>query len=975
VSSSRQNFTLWIGFAIAVGAFLAFAAYRLLAQTSHLAFVIVLGILASGMAVITYALFRMRLHQLEDAQTTSDRDLQESKARFEQLFHLSPFPATVTSLNDGRLLASNEAAVAWFGNSADNYVDPAQQKIISERVVREGRYENQLLHLKKRSSERFWASVSARSITYEGAPAVLSVFHDVTEQVAAEKALRASEQRLAEQSKILTTLMERQTGDYIFEDRLPDILETCSRTLGIARVSMWQFSEDRNAIHCVDLYESHANSHSSGLVLARADYPEYFSVVEEARLIVASDAINHRATREFSASYLKPLGIGAMLDIPLHQNEIASGVMCLEHVGPPRVWTAEEQNFALSIANLIDLAQSDAARKEGARKLAETELRSRMIVDTAHDAFIGMNSNGEVVMWNAQAAKTFGWSSDEALGHQLGDMIIPPAFREGHRRGLRRFLESGEAPVVNQTLELTALHQSGTEFPIEITITNPIRSEYGYFFGAFVRDISVRRQKELELRQAKESAEAATRAKSEFLANMSHELRTPLNGVLGYAQLLQRGKTLSPDQRESLDAISKCGSHLLDLINDVLDLSKIEAGHMELEPVPTDLHQLTVDLTHVIAEPARRKGLRFSVEISPDIPGRVVVDGRHLRQVLLNLLGNAVKFTSKGEIHLAVARNKEGRMAFAVSDSGMGIEEENLKQIFEEFRQTRVGSAAGGSGLGLTISQRLVHAMGGELAVRSTLGEGSTFFFDLALVPAEASSLPAQEADQPVLGSHLAPGSNLTALVVDDSSVNRRILASLLESAGAQVITAGGGIESIELAAQYKPDVILMDLRMRDMDGLTATRKIHSEPQTASIPVIMVTASAFGDARQAALDAGCIDFIPKPIRAEQLFQKLQRHLGLKFVAIELEEKQVENKELTLPSGDIAVRIADRILEAASIGNVSELEAIALELGRGGGAQADLGKHIARLSSEFDFEGLIAIAKKLKVEKGSGSATV
>jgi two-component system, sensor histidine kinase and response regulator len=208
-----------------------------------------------------------------------------------------------------------------------------------------------------------------------------------------------------------------------------------------------------------------------------------------------------------------------------------------------------------------------------------------LVVDTAHDAFIGMNSDGSIVMWNAQAAATFGWTSEEAIGQPLGNMIIPPAFREAHKNGLRRFLESGEAPVVNRRLELTALHRSGREFPIEITITVPVAFEGGYFFGAFLRDISQRRQYEADLQRAKESAETATRAKSEFLANMSHELRTPLNGVLGYAQLLQRSRGLTSDQRESLDAIAKCGAHLLDLINDVLDLSKIEAGRIDVEAV------------------------------------------------------------------------------------------------------------------------------------------------------------------------------------------------------------------------------------------------------------------------------------------------------------------------------------------------------------------------------------------------------
>jgi len=194
-----------------------------------------------------------------------------------------------------------------------------------------------------------------------------------------------------------------------------------------------------------------------------------------------------------------------------------------------------------------------AEEQRGARSpgLADSETGRRMVVDTAHDAFIGINSEGRIVTWNAQAEATFGWTRDEILGRNLAETVIPPAFREGHNTGMRRFHDTGEAPVVNQRIELRALHRSGREFPIEITITSPMQVEHGFFFGAFLRDISDRRERDAELRRAKEAAEAATRAKSEFLANMSHELRTPLNGVLGYAQLLQRDRSLNATQREA----------------------------------------------------------------------------------------------------------------------------------------------------------------------------------------------------------------------------------------------------------------------------------------------------------------------------------------------------------------------------------------------------------------------------------------
>jgi len=590
-----------------------------------------------------------------------------------------------------------------------------------------------------------------------------------------------------------------------------------------------------------------------------------------------------------------------------------------------------------------------------------------MLVDTAPDAFIGIDSSGAIIAWNTQAERTFGWTRDEALGRSLVTTLIPAAFREAHVKGLQRFHQTGEAPVVNQRLELVALHKTGREFPVEITITSPMRVEGGYFFGAFLRDISDRRERDDQLRLAKESAEAATRAKSEFLANMSHELRTPLNGVLGYAQLLQRDRSLNASQREALEAIAKGGAHLLDLINDVLDLSRIEAGRLDIEAATTDLAQMAIDLKYLVAEAARRKGLLLGMAIAPDTPRRVVLDGRHLRQVLLNLLNNAVKFTAQGEVHLSIAKAGDDRLLFEVSDTGVGIESGELVAIFEAFTQTRSGAAAGGTGLGLTISQHLIAKMGGELRVQSQPGLGSRFYFDLPLVPAGVSDNGATDADlaAPPLDARLADGEDVAALVADDSTVNRRILAALLESGGVRVITAAGGLEAVTLAQKHRPNVIFMDLKMADLDGFEATRRLQANPETADIPVIAVTASAFGDTRTAALSAGCVDYLPKPVRAGALFAALQKHLGVRFVS------SLAAEPFASTNAPARLDIAARLREGVELGAVTDLEALAQELMSGEGADPVLGRHIAAMVQSFDFDGLRALAATIGSGESSG----
>jgi CheY-like chemotaxis protein len=365
-----------------------------------------------------------------------------------------------------------------------------------------------------------------------------------------------------------------------------------------------------------------------------------------------------------------------------------------------------------------------------------------------------------------------------------------------------------------------------------------------------------------------------------------------------------------------------------------------------------------------VAETAAHKGLALTMTLDPEVPRAVVVDGRHLRQALLNLLGNAVKFTSKGEVRVRIG-TAGGRLTFEVVDTGPGIEPEAITKIFAAFAQTKSGAEAGGTGLGLTISDHLITKMGGTLKVDSVLTVGTRFSFTLPLVEArDAAISQGTDAGLPPLDARLAPGQTLTALVVDDSTANRHILASLLESADARVITATGGLEAIELARTHRPAIIFMDLKMPDLDGLEATRRLAQDPVTAAIPVIAVTASALGDARATARAAGCVDYLSKPIRAQELFGMLRLHLGVRFVGgADLPASDMPGLE-----GVRRVDVAARLRAAVAVGDVTEIHDLAESLMRGSPAESALGERINRLGVEFDFAGLAELGDSLA---GSG----
>jgi two-component system sensor histidine kinase/response regulator len=517
-------------------------------------------------------------------------------------------------------------------------------------------------------------------------------------------------------------------------------------------------------------------------------------------------------------------------------------------------------------------------------QLEASSLKEREIIEGALDAVVQMDADGAVVSWNTKAEQTFGWSADEAIGRPVAELIVPEANRDSHIVGLARYHETGQGRLLNQRLEVQGLNRDGRVFPIEIAIT-PIRCGGTPLFCAFIRDITARKQYEEELRLAKEQAEAANRTKSEFLANMSHEIRTPLNGILGFTELLIRNADGGDEaeRRDYIKTIRTSGKHLLELINDILDLSKIEAGQLQVEKTACSPHHLIAEVMSVLRARAQEKALTLDYRWDSEIPESIQSDPYRLRQLLMNLVGNAVKFTERGSVNV-VARllNRDGdaRLVFEVRDSGIGISKEHLEDIFKPFVQAdnSMTRKFGGTGLGLTISKNICESLGGSLSVTSQLGKGTTFSAEIPagdLRGVHMAERPPATGQGDIIDSRegKADLKGMRVLLVDDGETNRKLIQLFLARQGALVEVAANGELAVAATLNHEFDVILMDMQMPVMDGYAATRKLRDLGYT--IPIIALTAHAMLGDRKKCEEAGCSGYITKPVNMDELVRIVQ----------------------------------------------------------------------------------------------------
>jgi PAS domain S-box-containing protein len=504
--------------------------------------------------------------------------------------------------------------------------------------------------------------------------------------------------------------------------------------------------------------------------------------------------------------------------------------------------------------------------------------REAAILESSLDAVIVMDHLGRVVEFNPAAERIFGHTRARALGAELAELVVPPHQREAHRSGLATYLASGDGSVLGRRIELTARRSDGTEFPVELAITR-VRLDGPPLFTAFVRDITDRVRYEAELHRAKEAAEAANRAKSTFLANMSHELRTPLNAIIGYSEMLLEDAGESGDDRmvPDLQKILAAGKNLLGLINDVLDLSKIEAGKMELFLETFRIPELIAGVVDTILPLADRERNALQISCPADI-GSMRADLTKVRQSLLNLLSNACKFTTGGTIALEVSRrppNGDGRgvVIFRVRDTGIGMSPEQVARLFQPFSQadTSTTRRQGGTGLGLTITRRFCQMMGGDVEVESEPGQGTTFTIRL---PDRVVGIPhdPEATAEAVPEPADSPGGLL--LVIDDDPNVRDLVRRTVEKEGFRIRYASGGEEGLTLARRLRPDAITLDVMMPRMDGWSVLAALKSDPELADIPVIMVT---IVDDRNLAYSLGAADYLTKPIQRKRLAAILSRY--------------------------------------------------------------------------------------------------
>jgi PAS domain S-box-containing protein len=800
---------------------------------------------------------------------------------------------------------------------------------IKSGVTWRGEFQN-----KKKNGELYWESATISPIFSKDKQITnyIAIKEDITIKKALEANATNNRLRLLRHQDALNTIA--QGNVFInpdFKLAIQELTKQAATGLDLERASLWLFTDKKkNKLRAINIYHKSKDKHYSDIELDEKDYRAYFKAIKNQQINAANDAMDDERTREFSKNYLVPNKIFSMLDVSVTIDGEVVGVVCHEAVGKRKEWSIEEENFARSISDFVALIISNKNRRK-AQETLENFTQLQQLVSSMASRFIYIpfrdldNEIENSLMLLVQHM-------------QMDGAVITRSDKTGASNFVvsHSWLGSGLQLFENQTLDLypqltgcndnknnehfrlfsyketsKGKGEQNKNFLYKIGVRSglslPIKNKLGTYSGSLcflstsneinltkseinlltslctiLENAFLHKEKEEQLILEKEKAEAATVSKSVFLANMSHEIRTPLNAVLGFSEILSR-LVDQPAQIEYLSSIRSSGKTLLELINDILDLSKIEAGKLRLQKDAVNIKELLTEIRSLFSLKAADKGLELRI-IQPDtFPKYIELDELRLKQVIINLVGNAIKFTDEGYVQLVIKINtlRKDSIDFEISvkDSGIGISEHYKKQIFEAFEQQegQDNRKYGGTGLGLAITHKIVKMMGGRIQIQTKVDKGSQFKILLNKVPLSFEVQDEQPVED-ILDPDQIDFSYATVLVVDDILENRSLIKGFLLPYKIKLIEAENGSEALEKVNEHKPDFVFMDIRMPVMDGVEAFKIIKSNPETSHIPIVALTASVFkrdeSDTKENSFD----DFVKKPATLQDVIEVMSRFI-------------------------------------------------------------------------------------------------
>ncbi|MBA4408957.1 MAG: hypothetical protein C0397_05995 [Odoribacter sp.] len=856
-------------------------------------------------------------------------ELIESEKRFQTIFEASPVPLVLTRLSDGIIILANKQLGKLFSistteaigkKSSDFYVNPDDRYEIIEALAKNGSLNEREMHFKKEDGRLFWAHASFQILIFGSEPLIISGFYDITKRRQAEEEIQKVNRIYAVLSNInqaIVRVQDKQDKQTLFE-------EVCRIAVEDGKFRMvWigMFDPQTNIVNPVasagytEDYLKTININLDDEILGNG--PTGRSIKSGIHYL-ANDIANNPEMIPWSANALK-LGYKSTGAFPLivfgrtigtlnlYANEpfffddaevklldelaidISFGIEFIENNNKRKLAEEEIRLLNEDLEQKVEkrtkeLAEINLILQKGIEERDQAEERIRLVYEASPYSILLVDSKGTIRLANHTTEEYFGYDISQLIGSNIS-MLMPKVEGMDHPANMGNFFANPKRRKMGAGREMFALKKDGSVFPVEIGLT-PIEIDGEMMVLTNIIDITERRQTENIIKQAKLEAEQANLAKSEFLSRMSHELRTPMNSILGFAQLMDMGE-LKPAHKKGVDHILKSGKHLLDLINEVLDISKIEAGHISLFLEPIAMCPLVKEMLDIVSPLAAKK--QITLEVAPHDELFVKADYQRLKQVLLNLVNNAIKYNQQNgfvkiDCEITDAAEKQNStIRISISDSGAGITTEDIKKLFTPFE--RIGAEkteTEGTGLGLAVAKKLIEAMHGTIGVESKVGLGSTFWIEL---PQTESQIDRHKrlSDQVIPEQEKALVSG-TILYIEDNISNMQLVEQILEAhrPSIRLITEMYGKNAVKLATDFAPDLILLDLDLPDIHGSEVLKLLQAGPKTAAIPVVVISADAMAKQINKLMEAGAKDYLTKPLDVVEFLKVVDKMIKAPF---------------------------------------------------------------------------------------------